>query len=442
MRTIYAAIVLLVLAGASPTQAYRVKSTDEGLPLRWAAGVVRYHLDSDNPGPFAPDRFAPIVDAAFAAWSELPEGPLDLRPADPVQGGFGYDPAGKNASVVTWESHSWEYDPDALMLTFTHYRVSDGALVDADVLINGVDHQWAMNDGGEDREREGFDLQNSLTHEVGHFLGLAHSPDHPEATMFPSTIPGEESKRHPAEDDFDGLAYLYVTAGLPSSAGGSEDGARRAAAGCSTAACVGPGSGLALAVLLWLMRACARRDAARRRPRCPGQTSILALMTALGLLLPGLASATVLRYVSIDDLVERADVVVHGRVTAVRPQRLGRLVVTDSEIRIESCIRGSCGRTITVRQLGGELGDVGLHVSGTVRTQVGDELVVFLRRGRDGALAPLGMLQGIMRVRRVGVELRAFRDLGGLAFARGNSSQVGTHEEWSLHAISTLVRCR
>ncbi|HVE87584.1 MAG TPA: matrixin family metalloprotease, partial [Myxococcales bacterium] len=39
-----------------------------------------------------------------------------------------------------------------------------------------------------------FDIQNTITHEVGHFLGLAHDQD-PESTMYFSASPGELKKR-------------------------------------------------------------------------------------------------------------------------------------------------------------------------------------------------------------------------------------------------------
>ena len=67
-------------------------------------------------------------------------------------------------------------------------------------------------------------LQNTVTHEAGHFLGLAHPCEadpgtatangvpvcsgHPEmasVTMFPSASPGEISKRTLAADDVVGV---------------------------------------------------------------------------------------------------------------------------------------------------------------------------------------------------------------------------------------------
>jgi len=63
-----------------------------------------------------------------------------------------------------------------------------------------------------------MDLQNTMTHEAGHFIGLAHPTDCPslggpcnDATMFPSASIGETSKRTLSQDDQDALLTVYPT---------------------------------------------------------------------------------------------------------------------------------------------------------------------------------------------------------------------------------------
>jgi hypothetical protein len=48
-----------------------------------------------------------------------------------------------------------------------------------------------------------------MVHEVGHFFGLAHSPGHPEATMWACADAGETMKRDLAEDDVEGICAIY-----------------------------------------------------------------------------------------------------------------------------------------------------------------------------------------------------------------------------------------
>jgi hypothetical protein len=407
-------VSLIALCCASPAAAFQVKLSDEGLPLRWPAGEVSYHLDPQGGLPVPAPAFTAALDAAFAAWAAVPEVPMDLARGPDAPGGFGYEPGARNASVVRYEQDTWEYEPDALMLTFTNYRVADGAIVDSDILINGVDYRWRADARWDDEDDETFDLQNSLTHEAGHFLGLAHSPDHPEATMFPSTTPGELSKRHLAADDTDGLDYLYVAAApLPGDAPPT---------GCS----VGHrGSGATAPAALLLILAAV---VTRKRPRAAGRDRWsaggrgrwgAALLAAAVLLSAAAGGATTLRYRSVEELVRAAAVVVQGRVVATHAHRDGRLIVTDTTLRVARCLRGACGATVVVRQPGGEVGGVGLHVEGTFRARPGEEVLLFLRPGRDGVLTPVGMVQGALRIERPrGGSPVAVRELGGVAVAR------------------------
>ncbi|HEY3355413.1 MAG TPA: matrixin family metalloprotease [Polyangia bacterium] len=390
-----ALVVALVLV-AAPAAGFHVNTTDDGRPLHWPAAAVRYQLDPAGGAPVAADAFGAAVDAAFAAWATVPGGDLALEPGPAAAGGFGYDPDGPNANVVRWELENWDYEPDAVMLTFTHYRVSDGAIVDADILINGVDHDWRADQGASGGFGE-EDLQNALTHEAGHFVGLGHSPEHPEAAMFPTVAPGEVSKRRLAADDEAGFAAIYAVAGAGPAAG-SEDADPFRARGCDAGggARRAPGAAAVAALLLLAWAAARRRGAAA-----------VALLALLG---TGSAAASV-RYLPVDTTAARAEAVLHGRVVAVQSLRVGRLIVTDTTLAVGRCWRGRCGGTVTVRQLGGEVDGVGLHVEGRARTQVGEELVVFLRRSRAGAWAPVGMLQGVFRVRRTGRAVEAVREV-------------------------------
>ena len=76
-------------------------------------------------------------------------------------------------------------------------------IMDADIDLNLVDFEWSTSG-----ESGRVDLQNALTHELGHILGFAHS-DAQEATMFASAIPGETEKRDLYEDDIQGVREVY-----------------------------------------------------------------------------------------------------------------------------------------------------------------------------------------------------------------------------------------
>jgi uncharacterized protein (TIGR03382 family) len=113
-----------------------------------------------------------------------------------------------------------------------------------------------------------MDLRNTVTHEAGHFIGLAHpceapscgTPEVQQTTMYPSAMIGETKKRDLAPDDLAAVCDVYpasaATPTCPSSCAEESSGC-----GCSTAT----PSGI-LGALLGL-GALAPRLARRRRRR-------------------------------------------------------------------------------------------------------------------------------------------------------------------------------
>ena len=85
-----------------------------------------------------------------------------------------------NVNVIAFRPE-WpdDYPPSAYAVTTVWHRPSDGEILDADVEINDEAFPWAVCPDrgcpeGEDGLRD-VDLQNVLTHELGHFFGIAHS---------------------------------------------------------------------------------------------------------------------------------------------------------------------------------------------------------------------------------------------------------------------------
>jgi hypothetical protein len=101
------------------------------------------------------------------------------------------------------------YDPMALAVTTVTAR-GDGHIVDADMEINGVSQTWMNRDPGiysSDNHGLGsdvYDLQAALTHEFGHFIGLAHTCYTPSTTgssIHPSDNNGKPVPDCPEETD-------------------------------------------------------------------------------------------------------------------------------------------------------------------------------------------------------------------------------------------------
>lgn len=206
MKTLTAfCLSLYIVFSGSSALAYSFKTSDAGHTLRWASGPIEYQLHNNLPPYLSQSAVLEAVRASFASWQQVPTAELEL-----VYGGYteqlpGFDPtnAQKNQNVVHFVTAGWEHGDDVLAVTTTIYRKSSNEIVDSDVMINAVNFRWSTSD-----DAVYTDLQNALTHEVGHFLGLAHSDD-PSATMYGRHAAHETLKRTLALDDVEGISALY-----------------------------------------------------------------------------------------------------------------------------------------------------------------------------------------------------------------------------------------
>lgn len=139
------------------------------------------------------------------------------------------------------------------------------------------------------------------------------------------------------------------------------------------------------------------------------------------------ASATVMVEVPLEEMIVRADVIVHGTVRATQVQmhmREGGLEPqTVTTIEVHEWLGGTpAGTTVQLRELGGVWQGGGLHFEGTPEYHVGDEVVVFLERRPEAPhdLRTFAMVQGQFLVQHgvPGVPSSVRRDLSGIAFAR------------------------
>lgn len=113
----------------------------------------------------------------------------------------------------------WDHGEGILALTTTTYNVRTGALVDADVEMNAAPYLFttvsspACAEGQDATTCVSTDVQNTLTHELGHLLGFDHVEE-PTSTMAATAPPGELSKRVIDPDTATGFCVAYP-AGLP-----------------------------------------------------------------------------------------------------------------------------------------------------------------------------------------------------------------------------------
>jgi len=214
---------------------------------------------------------------------------------------------------IIFRTESWsnsgkpghDYPFEALAVTTVTARL-DGHVVDADLEVNGVNKTWMNLDPGvsvpfdHGATAEVFDLQNTLTHEFGHFIGLDHTCFVPSANgtprpkddkgndvpdcdsapvvvqntvMFNRAQAGETSKRALAPDDARAVCEIYAPSleHLACALDSANPGCAVAAAAPTRHASRASRLGLPLGALAMLAAVAARRRrrrvTARRRAR-------------------------------------------------------------------------------------------------------------------------------------------------------------------------------
>jgi hypothetical protein len=187
------------------------------VPIWWRNACIGYDIQKSASRWVSYDTAAQMVAAAFAKWTKAqcaadPAGPArvsidvsDLGPVacDQVQ----YDRfGGPNQNLIVFRDTMWPHNDanNTLGLTTVTFDADTGELYDADTEINGT-----VRLGVGDPVTPGvYDFESIITHEMGHFLGLAHSGDS-SATMYAHYTQGSTAMRSLTSDDVAGLCSIY-----------------------------------------------------------------------------------------------------------------------------------------------------------------------------------------------------------------------------------------
>jgi MYXO-CTERM domain-containing protein len=183
----------------------------DGAPLFWASYCVGFSLQSDGSEHIPFSTLEAVVAQSFVAWTELECGRgnsslLFTQLGDVSCHRAEYNPSGANANVIMVQDHKWDYKgvENTLAKTTVTYDVDTGEILDADIELNHMANELTVGD----EVVVEYDLQSILTHEVGHFIGLDHTPIQ-SATMNAGYDKGNTHQRVLDADDIDGLCAAY-----------------------------------------------------------------------------------------------------------------------------------------------------------------------------------------------------------------------------------------
>jgi hypothetical protein len=228
-----ACIALGVLAVSSEARAYCRTTTGhaplgydpavsgcwtQGKALGWPAGRIPYGVSSAGSQYVTPSEATRVADLAFAAWNDVvcANGPPDVQAYDvgllmqpdasDCATSAMCDPAAHD--IIVFRDAAWPYDDpvNTLALTTVSYGVNDGVIFEAIVEVNTAQHAVTAVEPLPDAAPAGaFDLQAILTHEAGHFFGLAHATD-TQAVMYAYYQSGAITL---TPDDVAGMCAMY-----------------------------------------------------------------------------------------------------------------------------------------------------------------------------------------------------------------------------------------
>jgi hypothetical protein len=136
------------------------------------------------------------------------------------------------------------------------------------------------------------------------------------------------------------------------------------------------------------------------------------------------------------EVVTEATAIVRGRVTDVRAIDTGdNGIETVGTVAVDSTLKGPSVQFIAVRVPGGVIGRYRQVMVGAPTLRVGQQAVFFLKRGPDDAWRPIGLTQGLYRVRADAVTRRLVVQppvLGGWTTAAGAPVERGDRRRTSM----------
>lgn len=185
------------------------RPNDCGVPLFWPSQCVGYSVQKDASSQVDLATVQALAAEAFGTWASADCGEgahptisaEDLGPVTCSE--LAYDAEKKNANIITFRDDDWPYKQNGILaLTTVTYALDTGKIRDADMELNSEGAKFTTG------EAVDVDLLSILTHEAGHFLGLAHASD-PEATMRADYPPKSITLRTLGQDDITGICAVY-----------------------------------------------------------------------------------------------------------------------------------------------------------------------------------------------------------------------------------------
>lgn len=245
-----ASVIALGLLLAEPAAALAFvpyRTADKLHAFYWPQSCVGLTAYADNFTEIPYDQTVGAIRAAAQTWSRPALACTYMNLEIVIGNGAPPNAANDGRNILVFRTDRWckwsdppeacSYDASALAITSV-FAKGDGHIIDADIEVNAAMGDISWMNADVNRVPGKHDLQNALTHEMGHFLGFDHTcykpgankerqtdnlgnpvpdcdsapPEIQMTVMFDETTAGETSKRMLSADDQKAICDTYPPA--------------------------------------------------------------------------------------------------------------------------------------------------------------------------------------------------------------------------------------
>lgn len=193
-------LFLLTVAGPASLGAHVRIVLSDGQQPRWEAMPVAYAINYEGSAQIPNDSEFMALESAFRTWENAPDAEVSFDYLGLTFTGLGAD----GLNTITFAEEPGLLGSSTIAATLNYYTMSgeDVVIAESDIVFNPT------LDFSTSAEFKTFDIESVAIHEIGHMLGLGHSPI-VSSLMSPFGTRGAVHRRALAVDDRMGIREIY-----------------------------------------------------------------------------------------------------------------------------------------------------------------------------------------------------------------------------------------